>query len=188
MDAIELLKTRASNGKLTEPAPDADTLRFAFEAVTRTPDHGSLRPFRIRVVRGSARENLGTLMADSLRRNNPQASADELSKAKSKALRAPMILVVGAVLKPHPKVPEIEQILAAGAAAHTLLLALQARGYAAIWRTGGPAYDATLKQALGFSATDALVGFIYTGTAKQPAPELVRPQPSEFVSEWSGSS
>jgi nitroreductase len=187
MDAIELLKTRSSNGKLIEPEPDADALALAFQAVTRTPDHGALRPFRIRIVRGSARERLGELMAGALQRANPSVSEGELAKAKSKALRAPMILVVGAVLKPHPKVPEIEQILAAGAAAHTLLLALQARGYGAIWRTGGPTYDAVVKQALGFAPSDALVGFIYTGTPKQPAPPLNRPQPSDFVSEWSGA-
>ena len=186
MDAIELLKTRASNGKLSEPAPDDESLRIALEAAARAPDHGSLRPWRVHIVRGEARARLGELMAGALARTNPAASPQELDKTRKKALRAPLVIVVSAVVKPHPKVPEVEQLLAAGAAAHAILLALQARGYAAIWRTGAPAYDPDTKRAFGLGAQDALIGFIYAGTATQPAPTLVRPSPEQFTTEWSG--
>jgi nitroreductase len=186
MDAIELLRTRASNGKLTEPAPDDETLRLAFEAAARAPDHASLRPWRLHVIRGAAREKLGALMADVVQRKQPQASAEELAQAKGKALRAPLIIAVGAIIKPHPKVPEVEQILAAGAAAHAVLLALQARGFAAIWRTGAPVYDEVVKQAFGYGPADRLIGFIYAGTPRQQLAQVSRPEPAEFVSEWSG--
>jgi len=186
MDAIELLKTRASNGKLSEPAPDEESLHIALEAAARAPDHGTLRPWRVHLVRGAARERLGELMAGALRRKNPDASAEELDKTRKKALRAPLVIVVSALLKPHPKVPEVEQLLAAGTAAHAILLALQARGYAAIWRTGAPAYDPELKRAFGLGTQDALIGFIYAGTPAQPAPALVRPSPEQFTSDWTG--
>jgi nitroreductase len=184
MDGIELLTTRASNGKLAEPAPDATTLQLAFEAAARVPDHAGLHPVRIRLVRGAARERFGQLLADVVLRANPAADPAQLEQTKSKALRAPLIIVVGAHITAHPKVPEIEQILSAGAAAHAILLALHARGYAGMWRTGAAAYDRAVKQALGLAASDAIVGFIYAGTAKQPAPTLTRPQPEQFVSEW----
>lgn len=186
MDAIELLRTRASNGKLTEPAPDEETLRIAFEAAARAPDHAGLRPWRMHVIRGAARERLGALMAGVVKRKQPQASAEELAQAAGKALRAPLIIAVGAIIKPHPKVPEVEQVLAAGSAAHAVLLALHARGFAAIWRTGAPVYDDTVKQAFGYGPADRLIGFIYAGTPKQQLPPMSRPQPEEFVSEWSG--
>jgi nitroreductase len=186
MDAIELLKTRASNGKLTDPAPDANTLRLALEAAARSPDHAGLRPWRVRFIRGQARERFGELMANAAARANPQATADELDKTRSKALRAPLLIVVGAVVRSHPKVPDVEQILAAGAAAYAILLALQARGYAAIWRTGGPAYDPEIKRAFGWNASDAIVAVLYAGTAKVPAPNLERPAPEDFAAEWTG--
>jgi nitroreductase len=47
MDAIELLITRTSNGKLTEPEPDLETLRLAYLAASRAPDHKALRPYRV---------------------------------------------------------------------------------------------------------------------------------------------
>ena len=186
MDAITLLTTRASNGKLTEPEPDANTLRMAFEALARVPDHGALRRLRVRIVRGEARNALGDVLARAHALEHPDAAQDELDRIKSKPLRAPMILVVGAVVVAHPRIPDIEQVLAAGAAAHTLLLVLQARGYAGIWRTGTPAYDPRIKRALGFAPGDALVGFVYAGTPMRSPPSMSRPAAADFVSEWLG--
>jgi nitroreductase len=186
MDALELLRTRASNGKLTEPEPDAESLRFALDAAARAPDHGALRPWRVHLVRGAAREKLGALMAEAARKQNPNLTAEEYDKTRNKALRAPLIIVVSASVQAHPKIPAIEQILAAGAAAQNILLALFARGFSAMWRTGGPAYDVDVKNAFGLGADDALVAFIYAGTAKQQAPTMHRPSPDDFTREWSG--
>jgi nitroreductase len=188
MEAIELLTTRASNSKLSDPEPDAETLRLAFEAASRAPDHQNLKPWRVYVVRGQARTELGELMAATVRRKQPSASSDELDKVRRKALRAPLILVVAAVVEPHPKLPAVEQLLAAGAAAHAILLTLQARQYAGVWRTGDSAYDPDFKQAFGLREQDAIVGFLYTGTAKLPPGNFDRPGPDTFVREWTGAT
>lgn len=184
MNAIELLTTRTSNGKLTEPAPDLETLRLAYLAATRAPDHKALRPYRVFEVRGDARLRLGELMAATEKKKRPAATSDELERTRAKALRAPLILVVAAVIEAHPKVPAVEQILAAGNAAHAILYTLQAQGFSGIWRTGDSAYDIDVKGAFGLRDQDAIIGFIYAGTAKQPAPDSVRPVPSAFVREW----
>jgi nitroreductase len=187
MDAIELLTFRTSNGKLTDPAPDEDTLRLAFDAAARAPDHQALHPTRVFVIRGDARLRLGELMAATERKKKPAASDDDLDRMRQKALRAPMILVIAAVVEPHPKVPAIEQVLSAGTAAHAILLTLQARGFSGIWRTGDPAYDGEVKQAFGLRPQDAIVGFLYAGTARQPAPDSARRVRADFVLEWGTS-
>src|SRR5690606_28847360 len=64
MKATELLGTRASNGKLGEPAPDDETLNAIVRDALRAPDHAALRPWRIFTVRGEARERLGDLFAE----------------------------------------------------------------------------------------------------------------------------
>jgi nitroreductase len=135
-------------------------------------------------VRGDARLRLGELMAATEKKKRPAATGDELERTRGKALRAPLILVVAAVIEAHPKVPAVEQVLAAGTAAHAILYALQARGFAAIWKTGDVAYDVEVKQAFGLREQDAIVGFLYAGTAKQLAPESVRPVPQAFVHIW----
>ena len=74
----------------------------------------------------------------------------------------------------------------AGTAAHNILLALHARGFGGIWRTGPAAYDPYVKQALGLDPRDALIGFLYVGTARPPLPRVDRPGPERFLEEWKG--
>ncbi|MGJ8686639.1 MAG: nitroreductase family protein, partial [Spongiibacteraceae bacterium] len=96
----------------------------------------------------------------------------------------PMLMVVSAVIVEHPKVPEIEQQLSAGCAAHAILLALEALGYAGIWRTGVNAFDRNVMDGLGMAKNEKIVGFLYIGSRDgNPKPITAQP-PSEFVSEW----
>lgn len=179
MDAIELLAHRTSNGKLAEPAPDDATLRAILEAALRAPDHAMLRPWRVLVVRGEGRARLGDVLADL-----DGGDEEARERTRRKPLRAPLVLIVVATPKPHPKVPEIEQVLSAGAVAHGILLGLQARGFAGMWRTGGVTYDPRLREALGLRAEDQVVGFLYAGTASAPPPVVERPRVDDHVVSW----
>jgi len=149
-----------------------------FQAAVRAPDHGRLRPWRFAVVRGAARERFGELLAGHLQRSHAQSGAESLARERAKAFRAPLIIVVAAQHQALPKVPDIEQTVSAGAAAHAMMLAAFALGFNAMWKTGAPAYDAQVKQALGFGATDVIVGFLYVGS--EPAPAPPQPQPREW--------
>ena len=94
--------------------------------------------------------------------------------------------MVAATPVAHPKAPEIEQVLSAGALAHGILLGLQAKGYAGMWRTGAPAYDPQVKEALGLRGEDHIVAFLYAGTPTTPAPEMARPTVATHVELWRG--
>src|SRR5215469_9857535 len=124
MQAIDALLARRSARALTEPAPDAGALELIFSAAARAPDHGRLRPWRFVVVRGADRERFGALLAEQLHRTHPQIGEESLQRERLKAFRAPLIVVVAAHCDATiKKVPVIEQMLAAGAAAHAMMLA-----------------------------------------------------------------
>lgn len=184
LDALQLLSTRASATKLGPPAPSTEVLESILTAALRAPDHGALRPYRIAVVEDEGRVALGELFVRSALARDPNLSAELQDAERRKALRAPMILVVACTPKPHPKVPEIEQILTAGCVAHAILLGLQAAGYGAMWRTGPVAYDPEVKDALGLSPSDHIVGFLYVGTPVEPPPEMRRPRVADHVARW----
>lgn len=186
MDALELLHTRESAVRLQEPAPGESALAAIFQSAIRAPDHGRLRPWRFVVMRGNARERFGDVMAASLKSRRPDATPEMLSRERAKALRAPLIVAVAARVQTGAKIPEIEQILSAGAAAQNIMLAAHALGYGAMWKTGEPAYDSSVKEALGLQATDAIVGFLYLGTRVGGPVPCVRPVPQDFVTEWHG--
>jgi nitroreductase len=163
MDAIEALNTRATAKTYGETAPTREQLAVVLQAAVRAPDHGRLRPWRFMLVEGNQRRKFGDLLAESAARRVPGLAAGDLQRERDKAMRAPLIIIVACRIVPGTKVPAIEQILAAGAAAQNILLALHALGFAAAWKTGEAAYDSEVKRALGFAADDHLVGFVYTG-------------------------
>jgi nitroreductase len=168
MDAVEALITRVSPAELAGPAPSAQQLDTLLAAAVAAPDHGKLRPWRFIIIEGDARVRLGELMAGSLKRREPETAEARLDFERKKALRAPLIIVVAAAVQENPKVPDVEQIVAAGAAAQNLIVAAHALGLGAFWRTGAIAYDPAVKAGLGLAASDAIVGLIYVGSVGRP--------------------
>lgn len=186
MDALELLLSRDSALRLEEPGPDEAALDTIFRSALRAPDHGRLRPWRFVVIPREQRERFGEVLAESLRLRSPDAPPEALARERQKALRAPLIIVVAARMKPSDKIPEVEQIISAGAAAQNIMLAVHALGYGAMWRTGAPAYDPRVKRALGLEPADAIIGFLYIGTRAGGSSPLPRPSPEELVAVWRG--
>jgi nitroreductase len=184
MDAMDLLSGRHSATRLAAPGPDKATLDAILGAAWRAPDHGRLRPWRFVVIPEPRREAFGDLLAHALRAREPGVTAEELERERGKALRAPLIVVAAARLRRGHKIPEVEQLLAAGAGAENVMLAAQALGFGAMWKTGAPAYDATVKQALGLEADDAIVGFLYLGTPVGDPSPAPRPGLDAHVSIW----
>lgn len=171
MDGLEMLRGRVSIGRLVDPAPSDSALEQAFAAADRAPDHGRLRPWRFFTIAGDARARFGRLLAEALLARDPTATADLAEREAGKALRAPLLIVAATRVVAHPKVPEIEQILATGAAVQNLMLAFHGLGYGAVWKTGPAAYDPTIKAAFGLTPADAIVAIIYVGTPdERPSP------------------
>jgi len=186
MDAIEALTTRASPLQLADPAPDRDALNAMLRAAARAPDHGRLRPWRFLVITGAARSRLGDMLATALRAREPEAPEAAVEKERTKPLRAPLMIVVAARIRETRKIPAVEQIISAGAAAQNILVAAHALGFGGFWRTGPPAYDEQVKTALGLDASDSIVGFLYIGTPAVAAPPQPPADLAELVTEWTG--
>jgi nitroreductase len=184
MDAITAITTRASPLKLGEPGPSPAEVKTLLEAAIRAPDHGKLKPWRFLVIEGAARERLGDLWVEGLRRREPEAQEIMLQREREKPLRAPTIFVVIArVARDHPKIPAVEQIISAGTAAQNLQLAAHAMGYGCLWRTGAAAYDPVVKAGLGVPAEDQIIGFMYVGSIAAAGP--LRPLAVEdFAAPW----
>ena len=186
MDALEALHTRVSAPRLGGDPPDENVLNNIFEAALRAPDHALLRPWRFIVVKQDGLSALGDLFADVTREMNPDATEAEVEKARGKPLRAPMIVVVIANVTKHAKVPDIEQVISAGAAAQSMLLAAHAQGIGAMWRTGGMAYHPSILTGLGLSSHEQIIGFLYMGKREGKSRNLPGLSVEDHVSHWEG--
>jgi nitroreductase len=166
MNVFEAMVSRRTAKTYGPAAPDAGHIRAVLESAVRAPDHGRLRPWRFMLIEGEQRNRFADILAASAKRRIPGLSESDLQRERDKALRAPLIIVVACRLVRGTKVPDIEQILAAGAATQNILLALHALGYVAAWKTGEAAYDPDVKSALGLAAEDHIVALVNVGGAE----------------------
>ena len=185
-DSLGLLLSRVSTGALREPAPDARALELIVAAGLRAPDHGKLRPWRFIAIQGEARTRFAELAITALRARDGAASQPEIDRMRGKLLAPPLILALGVHITPAHKVPEIEQMLAVAAAAMNMLNAAHALGYAGKWITGPNAYDPAIATALGLPPPHCLAGFLYLGTPDGDLPPVRRPEPSDYLVDWTG--
>ena len=189
MDALSAILARRSIPRLVEPGPSGDDLERILEAAAAAPDHGELRPWKLIVLEGRAKESFGHVLADAyLARCEALGAAPtegQLTKERTKLGRAPVALVVAAVHRHSDKIPWEEQFASAAAAAQNALVAATALGYGSMWRTGDAAFDLHVKEALGLGPHDAIVGFLYLGTPADgvgKAPH--RPDLDGLVTRW----
>lgn len=185
-DPLALLKTRKSISAtfLSAPAPSEGELDDILSIASRVPDHGKLSPWRFILFKGDAGARAGGMLADLFRRRNPQADEKALEEERKRLAQAPLVVGVVSTAAPHVKIPEFEQLLSAGNAAMSILLAAHALGYAGQWTTGWIAYDEEAGRILGLKPGERFVGFVHLGTPTAPLGDRPRPTLSDVVSEW----
>lgn len=178
-----LMNRRSTPAKtLTAPGPDDETLRKILSAGLRTPDHGKLEPWRILVIRPGAQARLAE--AAAARAAALDLDAETAEKARKSLLDGAMILAVIAAPQPSEKIPEIEQLLSAGAVCLSLLNAALASGVGANWLSGWVSHDRVFcEQVLGLAPSERVAGFIHLGTPRVAPAERPRPDQSAKVSE-----
>jgi nitroreductase len=185
-DAIDLLKTRRSvkPREMSGPGPSPAELETILTIGARVPDHGKLTPWRFIVFEGDARIRAGEIIANVFARKHPQATAAEIDVEKGRLAGAPLVIAVVSFTKPHPKVPEWEQELSAGASAMNIVTAAAALGYGANWLTGWFAFDRDVLDELGLKPHEKLAGFIHIGTPSKPSEDRPRPALADIVTRF----
>ena len=183
---IEFLTTRRSvqSRFLGGPGPTAAELDRILTAGIRVPDHGKLAPWRFILLEGERRRELGErLLAIRLGRGD-ELNAESRDAELGRFTSAPVAIGVVSRAAPHPKIPEWEQRLSAGAVCMNILNAAHAIGFAAQWLTDWLVYDDEAASLLGLTPPERLCGFIHIGTPKIAPAERPRPSPDDLVTRW----
>jgi len=185
-ETLALLARRRSTlaRLMTGPGPDAEQRDALVRLAARVPDHGKLFPWRFILFEGEARARFGDILEARLRDLEPAAPPERFELERNRFTRAPLVIAVISDVTENHKIPEWEQILSAGAACQTLLIAASAMGFAAQWLTEWYAYDRIARAALGLSSGERVAGFLYIGTASEDPSE--RPRKPPRVSAWGG--
>ena len=164
---ITFMRNRVSQPILSEPAPSVDEWESILDAASRAADHGNMKPWRFRIYEKEGRAKLGQIYWHHALSELESMPPSKEEAFINKAYRAPVVLLVYARIKKHPKVPEIEQVMAASAAAQQILLGLHALGYGAMWRSGPACFTNKTKELLSLEESDQIIGLIYAGSIKE---------------------
>ena len=183
---LDFLKTRRSvtAKKMTRGNVTEDHLRQILEAGIRVPDHGALKPWKLKVIKGAKQKQLDdeVIFAEFIKAN-PDASPETQLIEKNRFQRADTVVAVISSPVEHKSITEWEMNLSAGAVCTTLLYAAQSLGYAAQWLTEWYAYsDNVLRKLGGAPGKDRIAGFIYIGEKTSTPIERTRPDFDSVVS------
>jgi nitroreductase len=183
METYDAIMTRRSIPKTGDRAPDREVIAKLIRAATAAPNHHLTEPWRFVVLTGDALKELGDAWAAGEQREGKDPEV-----ARDKPLRAPVIItVIERPNKGNPKVVEIEEHHAVGAAMQNLLLAAHDSGLAAMLRTGPAARLPEVRDYLGLDDDELIAGFVYLGL---PPEGLDRKAPRktaiEQLTQWKG--
>ncbi|MBW3616131.1 MAG: nitroreductase [Proteobacteria bacterium] len=182
-ETVALLARRrsASASVLGPPGPSGQEIELLLRLASRVPDHGKLAPWRFILLAGEHKDawvaRLGAIA-------QTRPDAEKASAALGKAGPSPLCVVIVSRAAPHPKIPEWEQFLSAGAVNMNLLLAAHALGYGANWITDWYSEDAGARALLGVAAGEQITGHIYIGAPAATPLERPRPDLEQLVTVW----
>lgn len=191
MDVFEAIKSRRSNGLVSDKPVPKETIDKILEAGTWAPSHFKTEPWKFYVLIGEGRLALGEVLAEIAKRDMEgplnETNQKKLEKIGEKPLRAPVVVTVA--VEPNVKSEKViiqEEYGAVYAAIQNMLLAAHALGLGGYWRTGKPTYDPLMKELFGLSEKGEVLGFLYFGYPKREMSAGKR-RPHEEVTKWIAS-
>ncbi len=183
---LNALQTRRSVpvSLLSDPGPDESEIRTLLGVAGRVPDHGRLEPWRFTLMRGEERIKAGERIAALAQKRNGPMDEQAVEKERTRFSRAPLVVLVISRPVDHPRIPQWEQFLSAGAACMNLLYGAMALGYGASWITGWYSDDPDGRRILGLEEDERIAGIVHIGSYKGEVPDRPRPDMSEKVSDY----
>lgn len=185
---IDFLSSRVSAPiqEMTVPGPTDAQIDTLIRIASRVPDHGRLQPWRFILYRGAIREEVGVALANLAERLEGPLPENRRRQELTRFSRAPLVIGVVSSPKPHPKIPQWEMFLSAGAAAMNLVTAATAMGYGANWISNWYSDNEEGRRILGLAPHERVAGFVHIGTISSTPPDRDRPDPSAICSDYSG--
>ena len=181
--ALAFMKSRRSRPAkiLTTPVPSREEIEELLTVAARTPDHGKLEPWRFIVFEKAALTRLSETIAP--KGQTLGIEEEKIGKSVVQLADADLAIAVISSPKPSEKIPEVEQVLSAGAVTMQLLSAALAAGWGANWLSGWFSHDKEWREEhLGLEAHESIVGFVHIGTERMAPPERPRPDLSAITS------
>lgn len=146
---------------------ERDELKSILSCALTAPDHKRLRPWRYIVCHPEHKETLTRLIVSSLQETSLDMKENQVEQVRRKLGFAPHVVICLLEINRCCSVPEIEQVLSAGAAIQNMIVAAEALGYKCYWKTGEWAYNMKLRENLSLDPETFITAFLGFGKAAE---------------------
>jgi nitroreductase len=183
--ALTLIHSRqyTSPKGLGDPGPTPEQIEKILGTAGAAPDHRRLNPWRLIVIPPQRRHLLAEAFAAALAERDGTATEVQMQEARSKAFRAPFLVLAVARLDPelgpiHPQ----ERIIAAGCAIQNMLLVAHAMGFGAGLSSGRALYSRQMRSLFRLSVHEQPLCFLTVGTVVKRRSARPRPNVADYTS------
>lgn len=172
-DFAALVRARRTSMQVDKDRPVArEVIEQLCELAQWAPNHKRTWPWRFAVADGDGRARLGEAIADAMQAHGDPP--EKVVKARTKYLRTPATLVVGAAAGDSElRTAENRDAVAAGV--QNLLLGATARGLATYWGSCPKGANDVVARLCGFEPGTHVAALIYLGWATEPVATPERP-------------
>lgn len=162
MSVVNSILARQSQPSIEGEIDEVDLAKICRCALT-APDHKGLRPWRFLLCGPAHKPDLQKLIVEATVDPRVADRTEHAERVVRKLSFAPHIVICLLDIDRTGLVPEVEQVLSAGAAIQNMIVAAESLGYCCFWKTGSWAYSAAVRERLGLNEDTAITGFLGLG-------------------------
>lgn len=167
------IKAAQMNG---QKIPD-ETVQQLLELSDWAPTHGRTEPWKFFVYSDAGVAHFCQQHADLYKANAGEGFAEATYNNMANMGNQVSHIIVAAMVRGNlPKIPAIEEVMAASCAVENLLIGATAAGIATFWSTGGQTLKQAMKDFLNLMEEDQVLGILYLGYS-DANPPAVRNRP-----------
>ncbi|MFK8005110.1 MAG: nitroreductase [Saprospiraceae bacterium] len=181
----ELIKKRRSifpKSYIQKPIPK-EIIEQILENANWAPTHKLTEPWRFKIFRNDALEQLGIKLSEVYKANTSAEKFSEMKfkKTQKKALQSDTMIAICMQRDPKESIPEWEEIASVGAAVQNMYLTCAAYNIGCYWSS--PGTIKYLNEYLGLKDGERCLGFLYMGYHEMPEIKGMRRSIAEKI-EW----
>jgi len=176
-------RQHVSPKRLIAPGPNSAQKKQILDAAGAAPDHGRVTPWHFYEVLQESRQKLGEMFANALLERDANALPNQITEAKEKAHRGPLLLLATVNLNNQfDQIPEFEKMISAGCAIQNVLLMSNALGFGSGLSSGKAMSSKSIRTLFSLSEHEKPLCFITIGTISKHKPNLQRPTATAYSS------
>lgn len=181
----QLMRSRRSifPAMYKDQAIPKEILQEVLENANWAPTHRNTEPWRFKVFRGKALQELSDYLGDYYEKHTAEEKFSEmkLKKTRKKPLQCGAVIAICMQRDTEERVPEWEEIASMACAVHNMSLSLFAYGIGNYWSS--PSSILNARDFLGLMEGEKCFGLLYMGYFDNPGLQGKR-EPMENKVEW----